>query len=122
MTPTAFARSLRIRLYRLQLASEQSGAPHKCADGNRVLVQVSAQVNAQLMRQKGPLIRSFFNLLGGRLARPVPGFGFNPNQHRIIASVCSLQGGGKFKAVGRYDAIVMVSGGDHRRWVLSARL
>ena len=48
--------------------------------------------------------------------------GFNPDQDWIFSLVDGLEGGGEFKAMAGDYSIVMISSGNHRRWIGCASL
>src|SRR5438034_10571057 len=60
----------------------------------------------QHAHQKSPPISNLFDHLRSRFARAVAGFGFDADQHRRIARLCSLQSRREFEAVRGDDAVV----------------
>src|SRR3546814_7883867 len=53
------------------------------------------------------------------LPEAMASLGVNPQQNRLLPSVCGLQGGGEFQRMRRHHAVVSISGGDHRRRIRS---
>lgn len=50
----------------------------------------------------------------GRVARAMPGAGFNPDQNRIFSPMLFLQGGDEFERVRGDDTVIVVSAGHER--------
>src|SRR5256885_4781722 len=65
-------------------------------------------VHAQLIHQKSPTLRGFFDDLARRLARAVAGPSFDPDEDRRHACLRGLQGGGVLETVRRHHAVVVV--------------
>ena len=61
-------------------------------------------------------------MLSGGFTGTMTSFAFNADENRIVTCMCSLQGGGEFEAVSGDDAIIVISGRDHRGGVFGARI
>ena len=48
------------------------------------------------------------------------GLGFNTDENRVGATMCMLQGSGKFETVPGNDPVIVVGCRDQRRWIVGA--
>lgn len=76
----------------------------------------------QFVDQKRPLVSRLFDGFARWLARAVPGFGLDPDQHRIGTGVGRLQGCSEFEAMRRHHPIIVVSRCDQSSRVVRAGL
>ena len=75
---------------------------------------------AELFDEEGPAVGGFFDDLSRWFAGAVSGFGFNPDQGWFVATLRGLQSRRELKTVRGHDAIVVIGGRDHCRWITAA--